>query len=151
MAVLFDASDEYVRSVLDVAKVRGEIGLADLEAVVEAGVEARDSISTDDIADTIEALAKMGVEIDSGLTQEQEDAEFLQAILEWPGPMPSLSGEELAKLMRAMDREKAAREAQPDPSRPSAAEEAAARREILSKRTFVQNLFAEFGPRIRRE
>ena len=61
MAVLFDASDEYVRSVLDVAVVHGEISLVDLEAICEAGIEAKDSVSTDDIADTIDALANMGI------------------------------------------------------------------------------------------
>src|SRR5215831_20972152 len=83
MAVLFDASDEYVRSVLDVAVVHGEISLVDLEAICEAGIEAKDSVSTDDIADTIDALANMGIEVDNNLPPEEEerrDAEFLRSM-----------------------------------------------------------------------
>jgi hypothetical protein len=74
MAVLFDPAEEYVRLILELAKVRGEISLADLESITEAGIEARDSISTEDIGDTIDALADMGIEIDDGLTEEQKDA-----------------------------------------------------------------------------
>ena len=49
MAVLFDPADEYVCSVLDRAKVQGEISLADLESIVEAGIEAKGgNITTDD-------------------------------------------------------------------------------------------------------
>jgi hypothetical protein len=67
MAVLFDPADEYVRSVLDRAKIDGEISLADLESIVEAGIEAKGgSIPTDDIGDTIDALASMGIEIETG-------------------------------------------------------------------------------------
>jgi hypothetical protein len=80
MAVLFDPVDEYVRSVLDRAKIDGEISLADLESIVEAGIEAKDSIPTDDIGDTIDALADMGIEIDDGLTEEQRDEEFCQSM-----------------------------------------------------------------------
>jgi len=64
MAVLFDVSDDFVRSNLDVAMVQGEISIPDLDAICEAGIDSRDSISTDDIADTIDALANMGIEED---------------------------------------------------------------------------------------
>ena len=37
MAVLFDSADDYVSSVLEVAKLYGEISLADLEAICETG------------------------------------------------------------------------------------------------------------------
>ena len=107
MAVLFDASDEYVRSVLDVAVVHGEISLVDLEAICEAGIEAKDSVSTDDIADTIDALANMGIEVDNNLPPEEEerrDAEFLRSMREWPGPMPQLTGDGWRRLLRAIDR-----------------------------------------------
>jgi hypothetical protein len=40
MPVLFDATDEFVSSVLDRAKLEGEISLPDVEAIVDAGVEA---------------------------------------------------------------------------------------------------------------
>ena len=63
MAVLFDPADDYVRSVLNRAKVHGEISLAELESIVDAGIEAKGGqISTDDIRDTIDTLADMGVE-----------------------------------------------------------------------------------------
>jgi hypothetical protein len=55
------------------------------------------------------------------------------------------------RLARAIEREKAAENAPPDPRRPTAAEEAAATRAILSKRTFIQNVFAHLGPRLRSE
>jgi hypothetical protein len=79
MAVLFDPADEYVRSVLDRAKVHGEISLADLEAIIEGGIEAKPTWIVD-VADTIDALADMGIEIDDGLTEEQRDAEYLRSL-----------------------------------------------------------------------
>jgi hypothetical protein len=72
MAVLFDPADDYVRSVLDVAKVHGEISLADLEAICEAVIEAKDSVSTEDIADTIDVLANMGIEVDNSLPPDEQ-------------------------------------------------------------------------------
>lgn len=51
--------------------------------------------------------------IDNGLTQEQEEqeeAEFLQSMREWPGPMPQLTGEGWRMLIRAAEREKAVRQ-----------------------------------------
>lgn len=151
MTVLFDQEDEYVRSVLDRAKVHGEITLAELEAIVEAGIEAKGgSLEAEDIANTIDALAVMGIEIDNGLTQEQEDAQFLRSLRARPGPLPSLTGQGYASLIRALEREKAAKDTPPDPNRPPAEEEAAAVRETLSQRTFIQNAFAHLGPRVRR-
>ena len=41
MAVLFDPADEYVASVLDLARVGGTITLAELESIIGAGLEAR--------------------------------------------------------------------------------------------------------------
>ena len=146
MAVLFDAVDDYVRSVLDVAKVHGEISLADLEAICEAGLEARDSVSTDDIADTIDALANIGIEVDNSLPPEEQarrDAAFLKRMheREW---LPQLTGEGWRMLLRAIDREKAEANAPADQSRP--AEEAPE----PVKRTFMQEMFAGIGPRVRR-
>jgi hypothetical protein len=154
MAVLFDPADEYVRSVLDRAKIDGEISLADLESIVEAGIEAKGgSIPTDDIGDTIDALASMGIEIDDGLTEAQKDAEFLRSMRERASdsrrPHLTLSGDAMASLARAIKRERAAGSAPRDPQK--AAEEAAAVRKILSERTWVQNVLAHLGPRIRSE
>jgi hypothetical protein len=151
MPVLFDRDDDYVCSVLELAKARGEISLADLESIVETGIEAKDSISTDDIADTIDALAEMGVEIDDGLTEEQKDAEFLRSMRERAknSPItPNLSFNAMASLARAIKREEDAESAPRDPRKD--AEEAPAVREVLSKRTWVQNVFARLGPSCRR-
>jgi hypothetical protein len=153
MAVLFDAADEYVGSVLDRAKVQGEISLADLESIVEAGLEAKGGhLTPDDIADTIDALANMGIEIDKGLSQEQEDAELLRLMRKRASdsrrPHVTLGDDAMASLARAIAREKAAEGAPLDPRK--AGEEAAAVREVLSKRTWVQNVFAHLGPRCRR-
>lgn len=63
MAVLFDPTGECVSSVLDRAKLEGEISLHNLEAIVERGLEDKASIEIDDIADTIEVLARMGIKI----------------------------------------------------------------------------------------
>jgi len=41
MAALFDTGDEYVWSVLERAKVHGEISLAELESIIEAGIEVK--------------------------------------------------------------------------------------------------------------
>ena len=60
MAVLFDPADEYVASVLDLARVGGTITLAELESIIEAGLEARKEITADDVSDTIEALRPSG-------------------------------------------------------------------------------------------
>jgi hypothetical protein len=150
MAVLFDPTDDYVRSVLDVAKVHGEISLADLEAICEAGLEARDSVSTEDIADTIDELATVwGIEVDNSLPpeeQERRDAAFLKSMRERPGPMPQLTGDGWRMLLRAIDREKAAKDAPPDQTKPAASEEAPE----PVKRTFMQEMFAGIGPRVRR-
>jgi ABC-type branched-subunit amino acid transport system substrate-binding protein len=130
--------------------VHGEISLAEVESIIEAGIEARGgSIPTDDIADTIDALADMGIETDNGLTEAQKDAEFLRSMRERgkDSPItPHLSFDAMASLARAIKREK---NALPDPRK--ASEEAAATREILSKRTWIQNVFAHLGPRIRNE
>jgi len=146
MAVLFDSADDYVSSVLEVAKLYGEISLADLEAICEAGLEARDSVSTDDIADTIDALANIGIEVDNSLPPEEQarrDAAFLKRMREreW---LPQLTGEGWRMLLRAIDREKAEANAPADQSRP--AEEAPE----PVKRTFMQEMFAGIGPRVRR-
>jgi hypothetical protein len=146
MPVLFDPTDEYVSSVLELAKARGEISLADLEAIVEGGLEAKNCIEPDDIGDTIDALAAMGIEIDDGLTEEENDEEFRQGMQDWVDKgnmLPSLTAEGWASLVRAQQR----RELVGAPS----AEEVAERRAVLSKRTFVQNVFAHLGPRIRQE
>jgi len=131
MAVLFDPTDAYVRSVLDLAKVHGEITLAELESIVEAAIEAKGHFDTEDIADTVDALAALGIEIDDGLTQEQKDAEFDRAMTDWVGQgnlLPSLTAEGWAMLGRVMAREKAAESSPPDPAKPSLAEDAAAAR-----------------------
>jgi hypothetical protein len=149
MAVLFDPADDYVCSVLEVAKVHGEISLADLEAICEAGIEARDSVSAEDIADTIDELANMGIEVDNSLPPEEQarrDAAFLKSMRERPGPMPQLTGNGWAMLLRAIDREKAAKNALPDQTKPAASEEAPE----PVKRTFMQEMFAGIGPRVRR-
>jgi hypothetical protein len=146
MAVLFDAVDDYVRSVLDVAKVHGEISLADLEAICEAGLEARGSVSTTDIADTIDALANMGIEVDSSLPPEEQarrDAAFLKRMRERER-LPQLTGDGWRMLLRALDREKAEANAPADQPQPSVSEEAPV------KRTFMQEMFAGIGPRVRR-
>jgi len=78
MPVLFDPADEFVSSVLDRAKLEGEISLPDVEAIVEAGVEARGSIPADDIADTIEALNRMGIEIAHDLTKAARRGDALR-------------------------------------------------------------------------
>lgn len=58
MAVLLNPADEFVCSVLDRAKIDGEISLADLESIAEAGIEAKGRrVSPDDIAETICTLA----------------------------------------------------------------------------------------------
>ena len=147
MPVLFDPTDEFVSSVLDRAKLEGEISLPDLEAIVEWGIEAAGCIRPDDIADTIEALAKMGIEIAHDLTQEQRDEEFWCSMQNWvdQGNMvPSLTGAAWASLGRVDERRKRG-ESEPTP------EEIAERRAILRKRTWVQTLFADLGPRILRE
>ena len=61
------------------------------------------------------------------------------------GYPPSFTGKGFASLARAIKREKTA---PPDPRK--AEEDAAATREILSKRTFIQNMFAGLGPRVQR-
>jgi hypothetical protein len=145
MAILFDARDEYTQSILERAKVVGEIDLADLESILM--LEGKPEISMDDVGDTIDALAGMGIEIDDGVTQEQTDAEFQQSMKAWTdkgNTLPQLTGEGWAMLIRAQEREKLVGTAR-------LKEEAAQKREILRKRSFVQNLFAELGPRIRRE
>src|SRR5262249_9445482 len=134
MAVLFDPADEFVRSVLDRAKVHGEISLADLEGIIEGGLEAVDDISTGDIGDTIEALAELGIEVDDGMTPEMqavEDAEFLKFFRAWEGSLPQLTAKGCASILRAAEREKAAKSNPVDPRK--AAEEEAAAREALSK------------------
>jgi hypothetical protein len=155
MAVLFDPADDYVCSVLEVARVHSEISLADLEAICEAGIEARDSVSTDDIVDTIDELANMGIEVDNSLPPEEQarrDAAFLKSMRERPGPMPQLTGNGWAMLLRAIDREKAAESetasgkfVQSDPGGNVAPAENAP-----VKRTFMQEMFAGIGPRVRR-
>lgn len=122
MAVLFDPTDEFVSSVLHRAKFEGEISLPDVEAIVEGGIEARGSIPEDDIADTIEALARMGIEIAHDLTQEQRDEEMYCAIKEWvdQGNMvPSLTGAAWASLGRVTERRK---RGEPEPSPEEVAE-----------------------------
>jgi hypothetical protein len=149
MSVLFDATDEYVRSVLHRAREHGEITLDDLESILESELEGKTSISIDDIADTVDALADMGIEIDDDLTQDQKDAEFHEALKQWTdegNPLPSLTDDGWAMLLRAQARERAPL----DPRKPSPAEDAAQAREILSKRTFIQNTFADVAPRVRR-
>ena len=145
MAVLFDPTDEYVCSVLDQAKIHGEITLADLESILESRLAGRTGISTEDIADTIEALANMGIEIDDDLTQEHKDAEFHQAMQDWTAQgnvLPSLTAEGMTMLMRALERENSGIVVSP--------EDVAERRKILSERTFIQTMFADLGPRVRR-
>jgi hypothetical protein len=150
MGVLFDPADDYVCSVLEVAKVHGEISLADLEAICEAGLEARDSVSTEDIVDTIDELATVwGIEVDNSLPpeeQERRDAAFLKSMRERPGPMPQLTGDGWRMLLRALDREKAEANAPAGQPRPTASEEAPE----PVKRTFMQEMFAGIGPRVRR-
>jgi hypothetical protein len=147
MPVLFDPTDEFVSSVLDRAKREGEISLPDVEAICEAGIEAKRSTCTTDIVDTIEALSRMGIEIADDLTQQQHDEEMHCAIKAWvdQGNMvPQLTGAAWASLGRVIARKK---RGEPDPS----PEEVAERRAILRKRTWVQTLFADLGPRILRE
>jgi hypothetical protein len=190
MTVLFDPADDYVRSVLDLAKVHGEISLADLEAICEAGIEARESVSTDDIADTIDALATMGIEVDNSLPPEEEarrDAAFLKSIREWPGPMPQLTGEGWQQLLRAIERGKATVNSLGLPERSSSGSASIAHQDLSQemdelepeigsepidhfdedthlgdfitpveetpaayRRTFMQEMFASLGPRVRR-
>lgn len=148
MAVLFDPADEYVRSVLDRAKVQGEITLADLESIVETSIEAKGRMVPDDIRDTTDALAGMGIEIDNGLTREQEDAQFLRSMrarVARGDHLPSFTAEGFARLARAIHRQETA---PPDPAK--AAEDEAVTREVLSKRAFIQNMFVALSPRVRR-
>jgi hypothetical protein len=149
MAVLFDLADDYVSSVLDVAKVHGEISLADLEAICEAGIEVRHSVSTQDIGDTIDALANMGIEVDNSLPEAEEarrDAAFLQSMRERAreGATSQLTGAGWLSLLRAIEREKAAQNATVDHPKPSADDE------VPVKRTFFQEMVAGIGPRVRR-
>jgi hypothetical protein len=65
MAVLFDPADDYVRSVLDVAKINGEIRLADLDAICETGIDTRSNIPMHDILDSLHAIANTGIEVES--------------------------------------------------------------------------------------
>ena len=58
--------------------------------------------------------------------------------------VPNLTGAAWASLGRVAEREK---RGEPEPT----AEEAAERRKILAERTWIQTLFADFGPRICRE
>jgi hypothetical protein len=149
MAVLFDPTDDYVSSVLEIAKVRGEIGLDDLESICEPGLEASDSIAIDDVGDTIEALLAMGIQIDNGLTEEEENAVFLRGLRDFVNRVDhvQLTGEAMIRMMRAAGREET-RGVPPDPRR---VEEEAMVREVLSKRTFVQSLLADLASMIRRE
>jgi hypothetical protein len=148
MPVLFDPTDEFVSSVLDRAKRDGEISLPDVEAIVEGGLEGKkNSISTDDIADTIEALTHMGIEIADDLTQQQRDEEFQCSMREWVNQgntVGCLTGAAWASLGRVAERRK---RGEPEPS----PEEVAERRAILRNRTWVQTLFADLGPRVLRD
>jgi hypothetical protein len=146
MPVLFDPTDDFVSGVLDRAKLEGEISLPDLETIVEGGLEDKDSISPRDIGDTVEALAKMGIEIDDGLTQEQRDEELCCAMKKRvaEGYIISPTFEAMDSLARVVNRKK---RGIPDPS----PEEVAERRKILAERTWIQTLFADLGPRILRE
>jgi len=117
-----------------------------VEAICEAGVEARRGFPFGDIADTIEALNRMGIEIADDLTQQQHDEETHCAIKAWvdQGNMvPCLTGAAWASLGRVVARRK---RGEPEPS----PEEVAERRAILRKRTWIQTLFADLGPRILR-
>src|SRR5262249_37665573 len=116
MPILFDPADEFVTTILDRAKLEGAISLPDLEAIVESGIDAAGCIRPDDIGDTIEALARMGIDIENDLTQEQREEEFVCGIKEWvnQGNMaPSLTGEGWAMLGRVTERRKGG---EPDPS-----------------------------------
>ena len=129
MPVLFDPTDEFVSSVLDRAKREGEISLPDLEAIVEGGIEAAGCIRPDDIADTIEALARMGIEITDDLTQEQHDEEMHCAMKSWVDQgnmLPSLTGAAWASLLRVDDAGSAASRS-PHPRRSQSGEQSSAR------------------------
>src|SRR5262249_61577153 len=109
MPILFDPADEFVTTILDRAKLEGAISLPDLEAIVEGGIEAAGCIRPDDIGDTIEALARMGIEIAHDLTQLQRDEEMHCAVQKWvdQGNMvPSLTGAAWASLCRVDERRK---------------------------------------------
>ena len=104
-------------------------------------------VATDDIADTIEALTRMGIEIADDMTQRQRDEEMYCSIKEWvdQGNMvPSLTGAAWASLGRVAERRK---HGEPEPS----PEEVAERQRIRAERTWIQTLFADFGPRILRD
>ena len=86
--------------------------LPDVEAICEAGVEARRGFPFGDIADTIEALNRMGIEIADDLTQQQHDEETHCAIKAWvdQGNMvPCLTGAAWASLGRVSQRRKRGR------------------------------------------
>jgi len=130
MAVLFDPTDEYVRSVLDRAKLEGEISLPNLEAIVEGGLQDKAEIEIDDIADTIDALAALGIEVADDLTQEQHDEEFYASMKAWVDEgnrLPSLTGEGFDRLARVVDRKN---RGVPDPS----PQEVVQRQKILAER-----------------
>src|SRR5262249_33004900 len=108
----------------------------------------RDSVSTEDIADTIDALANMGIEVDNSLPPEEQarrDAAFLKRMREREG-LPQFTGDGWRMLLRALQGEKAAEGPPPGQTSPAASEEA---REPV-KRTFMQEMFAGIGPRVRR-
>jgi hypothetical protein len=75
-----------------------------------------------------------------------EEAEFLKS-MRAKHTLQQLTAEGWATLMRALEREKTAEIDPPDPRK--LAEDAAALPEVLSKRTWVQNVFARIGPRVR--
>ena len=134
MPVLFDPTDDFVSSVLDRAKLEGEISLPDLEAIVEGGIEAAGCIRPDDIGDTIEALTAMGIEIAHDLTQAQRDEEFhcsMKKRVARGNVLPSLTGEGWAMLGRVTERRM---RGEPEPS----PEKVVERRKIPAERTWVQ-------------
>src|SRR5262245_62319436 len=75
MAVSFDPTDKYVRSVLRRAKAVGVISLSDLECILDD----KPNMSCDDIEDIVGLLADMGIKI--GPTHEQGAAERKEAAL----------------------------------------------------------------------
>jgi hypothetical protein len=98
-------SDDYVRSVLRRAKVRGVISPSDLESILDD----EPNLTGDDIEDIVVLLADMGIKI--GPTQEQverEEAEFLRSTRAGLWSRAQLTGEGWLMLFRAAERENAA-------------------------------------------
>lgn len=105
MPVLIDLEDDVVQAKLEKARATGFMTYEQLNELLPAG-----DIDSADVADTLEMLSAMGIEVTDGRTEEERDQAVADAINAWIAAgnmMPQLTGDGWAALSRVSEREKA--------------------------------------------